>query len=808
MAEEDLLKQILDDSQRLIHVSDFETHTMLYANAPARKFARNGKDDYAGLPCYKFMLNLDKPCSFCPLNKIGNNTTCESIVDNGQQIFKVQTKLTEWNGKKAFIEYATDVTADYKSKKQKEEIKKASTLNNLLKKELKIINALSSSYLNVYLINVKTKKLEIVKLDGYVTSGLDKSKPALYPYDAACNNYISARVYKDDVSMVTDCMKWETMLKAVRENPYYEFSYRVWENEEIHYYQGRYRLVEDNFIVCGFQNIDKIINTEQEQKKVLEDAKMLAEKHSLELARQLSIVKTVSKNFNAIYYINLHNYSFIELGTNVDGVQQVIGINGDARAAFEMMYKHLVLPEWVETMREFTNLDTVNERLRNRPWISQQFCGTLNGWSDGLFIAGNRNADGLCNHIIWATRNIDEAKRKELAVQKELEKAIAAAQSANAAKTDFLFNMSHDIRTPMNAIIGYTDLLEKERNNPEKFADYLKKIRSSNDFLLSLINNVLEMAKIDSGKATLDEKPVITTHIKEEIYDVFHELMKQKNIEFIQNNNIEEKYVFCDIVKLSEIFLNLVSNAYKYTPEGGKITMLFDELPHEQENYVYIKTTISDTGIGMSKEYLPMLFEEFSRERNATDAGIKGTGLGMPIVKKFVELMNGTIDVESEIGKGTTFVIIIPHKIADAPDEAPEFITAEAQKNFTGKRLLLAEDNELNAEIAIELLKELNLEIEHAKDGAICVDMIQKAPAGYYDLVLMDVQMPNVNGYNATRAIRQLEDPAKNQIPIVALTANAFEEDKQNAYQAGMNAHISKPINLPELVQVLNKLLK
>ncbi|MDY3889104.1 MAG: ATP-binding protein, partial [Agathobacter sp.] len=287
----------------------------------------------------------------------------------------------------------------------------------------------------------------------------------------------------------------------------------------------------------------------------------------------------------------------------------------------------------------------------------------------------------------------------------------------------------------------------------------------------------------------LDESPIQAGQIVEEVSAVYSELMHQKNITFTHTVDVRTKYIYADKVKLKEIFLNLVSNAYKYTPEGGEITFIRREIPCEKKGYALFETIVSDTGIGMSKEYLPILFDAFTRERNATENNIQGTGLGMPIVKKLVELMGGSISVESELGKGTTFRAIIPHRIAGIEDIRRDDVAYIDTTCFEGKRILLAEDNDLNAEIATEILKSAGLEVERAEDGIICVDMIQKAASGYYNLILMDIQMPNMNGYKAAQIIRAMDDPVKRDIPIFAMTANAFEEDKRDALAAGMNGH-------------------
>lgn len=381
------------------------------------------------------------------------------------------------------------------------------------------------------------------------------------------------------------------------------------------------------------------------------------------------------------------------------------------------------------------------------------------------------------------------------------------AQVASKAKTRFLFNMSHDIRTPMNAIIGYTELLEQNIDDDEKRVNYLAKIRSAGEFLLRLINNVLEMARIESGKMELNEAPQELATMLENVKELYMGLFEQKNIRFEFEQNLQTKYAYCDRTKIEEIFLNLISNAYKYTPKGGTVKVNIFELPTEREGYTTIKTIISDTGKGMSAEYLPHIFDSFTREETYTDSKISGTGLGMSIVKRLVELMGGTVSVESELDKGTTFTVEMTHRIADESllPQPEQLIDQEVA--LEGKRILLAEDNELNAEIAIEILTSAGYVVERAEDGMVCVNMLIDAPAGTYDLILMDIQMPNLNGYEATRQIRALDDPARAKIPIVAMTANAFEEDKREAMSAGMDGHLAKPINVRELMKELATLL-
>jgi CheY-like chemotaxis protein len=368
--------------------------------------------------------------------------------------------------------------------------------------------------------------------------------------------------------------------------------------------------------------------------------------------------------------------------------------------------------------------------------------------------------------------------------------------------------MSHDIRTPMNAIIGFNELLEKHQNDAEKREDYLQKIRESSEVLLSLINNVLQMARIEKGTMECEEVAWSTEQFNDSLFSVFEEMMKEKELNFTRKIEVEHHYVFCDPSKLHEVYFNILSNASKYTEPGGSVSMNLKEIPSTREGYAVFRTVITDTGMGMSKEFIPHIFEEFSRENNAKDNKIEGTGLGMSIVKRLVELMEGTITVKSEKGKGTTFVVTIPHRIAQSTDLATADETEPDPEMFAGKRILLAEDNELNAEIAIEILTEAGFEVDRAEDGQVCVDMLQRADAGYYDVILMDVQMPNMDGYEATLEIRALPDPVKSQIKIIAMTANAFEEDKHEALSVGMDGHLAKPVDIRALMKTLSNILQ
>ena len=385
----------------------------------------------------------------------------------------------------------------------------------------------------------------------------------------------------------------------------------------------------------------------------------------------------------------------------------------------------------------------------------------------------------------------------------ETQKALVKAEAASRAKTDFLFSMSHDIRTPMNAIIGFLRLLKEQQEQPARRREYIRKIEDSSELLLSIINNVLEMSQIEGGKAVLEETAWNTEQMMDSVCSLPASQMQAKNITFEKTLDVRHPFVWCDMPKLQEIYLNILNNAIKYTPAGGKVSMRLTESPSDKEGYVFFKTEIEDNGIGIAKEFMPRLFEPFSREHDTTHSKIAGTGLGMTIVKRLTELMGGTVEAESEVGKGTKLTLTLPHRIASETDIRSGKTEDKAFVDFSGKRILIAEDNDLNAEIAKELLTGMGFEVEWAQDGDICVSMMEQSEGGYYDLILMDIQMPNMNGYQAAEAIRKMSDPSKAGIPIIAITANAFEEDKKNAYAAGMNAHLAKPIDIQKMTETL-----
>lgn len=393
-------------------------------------------------------------------------------------------------------------------------------------------------------------------------------------------------------------------------------------------------------------------------------------------------------------------------------------------------------------------------------------------------------------------------------LNEKLQIAVENAESANRAKSTFLFNMSHDIRTPMNAIIGYADLAARHSDEPAKLEKYMENIQVCGQNLLMLLNNVLDLARIENDKTEMEYSVSDVEKDFRNCIAMFQNQADSKGQTLTVTTHLLHPYIYADVPHLTEVCTNLVSNAVKYTGNGGMICCDVTQKPSEKAGWCDTVITVADNGIGMSQEFQKHIFEPFERERTSTVSKVEGSGIGMGIVKKLVGLMGGTVEVESKIGVGSTFTVTIPCRIALQEEaQAKREINPSNQKCLCGTRILLTEDNDLNAEIATELLQEEGCTVDRAKDGVECVDMLEKAADGTYQLILMDVQMPVMNGYDATKVIRRMDDPQKANIPIVAMTANAFSEDKQVALDAGMNDHIAKPIDMSVLVPTLRKYL-
>lgn len=410
--------------------------------------------------------------------------------------------------------------------------------------------------------------------------------------------------------------------------------------------------------------------------------------------------------------------------------------------------------------------------------------------------------------ICFARKDVTETVEQERKSKAELEQALAAAEKASRAKGAFLSSMSHDIRTPMNAIIGFAEIIAQNTGDKDVVERSVQKILKSGDVLLKLINDILDLSKIESGKTTLDFTAVDLNTEIENLSVMFSESTEQAGVNFVVLKNIENRYVLCDNIKFSQIMVNILSNAVKFTPKGGRIVFSITERGRAENGFAQYVFSVKDTGIGMSENFRSHAFEMFEREKTTTETGISGTGLGLAIVKRLVEMMGGEVEIISELGKGTEVVVSLKFEITDVSNVKTGKLRTNAVVDFAGKRLLLVEDNEMNREIASAILSELGFTVEQAENGAVAVDKVANSKDGYYDIILMDLQMPVMDGYKATSEIRALPNKALSEIPIVAMTANAFDTDRQKCLEAGMNGHIAKPIDISKLFETLAEVFK
>ena len=463
----------------------------------------------------------------------------------------------------------------------------------------------------------------------------------------------------------------------------------------------------------------------------------------------------------------------------------------------------VVAPEDRKRFLEVTEFNALMEYFKNNDnEFIIEYDVIVNGGRrryQGKFTLSLQDPEGAKIYVGVRDTTLIEEERTEY--NRKLMSALAQAEEANKGKSYFLFNMSHDIRTPLNAIIGYSELAKNHLDEKEVLDDYIYKIQTCGRQLLGLIGDVLDMAKIESGNLEISEKPCLCQDLMSDIMISVNESAKKKGLEFEASGNACHSTILCDKVKVQKILLNILSNAVKYTPQGGKISLSVQEKIREDEGLSDFTFVVKDNGIGISKEFLPYIFNSFSRERNATISGVSGTGLGMTITKRLVDAMGGKIEVESQQNMGTTVTVSITFsRIVGLEEKREEIIPDAFLKDI---RVLLVEDNEINGEIASEMLRELKVNVDLVTNGKECIDALLEKDAGYYDLVLMDIQMPVMDGYEATRIIRRFSDKDKRLIPVIAMTANAFEEDKQKAFQSGMNGHLAKPVEMRHLIQAL-----
>ncbi|WP_270203607.1 MULTISPECIES: ATP-binding protein [unclassified Coprococcus] len=531
----------------------------------------------------------------------------------------------------------------------------------------------------------------------------------------------------------------------------------------------------------------------------------------------LALGKQVKKTRQALHALGTAYYHISRLNLKTKKIELVkrsremdMGIKentSDWDPQFKII-EDIIAEPFVQKYMEFFDIQTMAARLHNKESMSSEFKKKDGSWFLSMVVPQSYDKNGNVTSVLFANRDVTDEKLRELKQEEELREAKLKAECANKAKSSFLLNMSHDIRTPMNAIIGYAELASRHLQETDKLGRYLEEIQICGKELLSMLGNVLDLARIENNKVEMEYTVSNVHECFENCVIMFQQQAESKNQTISLTEQIMYPYVYMDEPHLSEVCLNIISNAIKYTNTGGWISCNVVQKSCEKEDWCNMIISITDNGIGMSEEFQKRVFETFERERNTTSSHIEGSGIGMGITKKLVELMDGTIEVKSKQGKGSTFTVTIPCRKASEDDSLVKKNSNLRNKNcLNGVRILLVEDNEINTEIATELLTEEGCIVETANDGVACIDMIEKADADYYKMILMDIQMPVMNGYDATLAIRKMKDTKKARIPIIAMTANAFAEDAQKGLSVGMNAHVAKPVDMNILVPTMLKFL-
>ena len=574
-------------------------------------------------------------------------------------------------------------------------------------------------------------------------------------------------------------------------------------SKELKYYYDHFVIKEsapDFPVLIAFRHVDEIIKEERNHQRELEDS--LAE-----VKMNNEIISAISKIYYMIYRIDLQDFYYEEI-TGGSENHRFTGMKGTAAAHITSDSSEKVASKYRAMVKQFYDLSTLKKRLEKEESIAVDYLATDNNWHLARFIVQSRAEDGTARQVLLVIRVISEEKRRE----KYLIDAVEEANRANEAKSEFLSRMSHDIRTPMNAIMGFTRVARNHLHEPDKILDCLDKINLSGSNLQQLINDVLDISRIESGEFRIDSEPVKLSELCKLYEQNIRGTAEDKNQKFICNrHDIIYDTVLSDRLRIGQIYMNLLSNAVKYTPEGGTVELEVYEEPFPDKDKIRLVSIVRDNGIGMSEKFMKEMYSQFSRAIDTRVNKVQGSGLGLAIVKKIVDQMNGTIEATSRLHEGTTFRVTLDvpfireQEVSETTAEIPFF---KLRPSRIIKTLLIAEDNDLNYEILEEQLEMYGIHCVRAVNGKECVQLFEIDPSGTYDAILMDMQMPVMNGLDATRAIRRLPSPESKQIPIIALTANAYLEDVQKCKEAGMNDHMSKPVQIEQIIRTVERWMK
>ncbi len=791
-----LMAEILDNSPQTVHVTDEDNLKIMYANQAATDYsAKYGVLD-ENVHCYEFFLGLKEQCPFCPLKTIGDQEECETEIDNGREIYTLKLKRIKWQGTNAFIEYARDIT----------EIRR---MQINYEKQMAVLLSSFPDAAGIFHMDITDDC--VLSLNGASDSVKEdlhfESMDEMVRWTAA---FIPGQEEREEFF---EYFNRDAIFRAheMGENELVKEVMTYFDDGSIHPSRITCRMIvnpNNDHLECVMFGMD--ITKECAER----------EKHTLMMEEQLLIFNAVARNFKNVYLVDLNKglakVLKFEDEHNDDGLDGVM----DREFPYEVF-----LNAWIDRAvhpgdKEALKYELSTEHLREVFAVQDEYVGNyrmlVDGVTstyqfnlyeprgDGYIIAGFQNIDGIIQEHLK-----EEKKRHEIemAYQEQLIKARQEAERANHAKTEFLQHMSHDIRTPINGIRGMIEIAEHYPDDMAKQVECREKVKEASGLLLELINEVLDMSKLESGEIILEHESFDIIKLAREVYDVIERLAAERGIEIIQKDcNVPHRYLMGSPVHYKRVLMNILSNAVKYNKEKGKIYITCRELSSD-DTQATVEFVCRDTGIGMSEEFQKHIFEPFAQESDDARTNYKGTGLGMPIIKNIVDRMGGTIEFESVKGEGTTFWVVVTFDIDQSIDVQKDVVLEEKPVSIRGTKIILAEDNELNREIVGFLLGEEGASIIEAKNGQEAVDALAASEPGSVDAILMDIMMPKMDGYEATRVIRAMDRSDAKTIPIIAMTANAFIEDKRTAKNAGMDGHVAKPLDRNILIRTLAELI-
>lgn len=673
-----------------------------------------------------------------------------------------------------------------------------------LEREKRLLEALCVDYTSVHYCNLTMDTIQTMKSEAYasVKKNLESTKreEELYSYSNRIQFYYDHYIEKESAPDFVERLRAENLMQELSGKERVVFHFRAKENrtgqQHFEVQVARVPSAEGFEVVMGYRYIDDIIEAQERQQAKLQKA---LEKVQL----NNEIISSISTIYQNIYRMDLEKEIYEEVSAG-DEYHQLTGKRGNIEEMFERLRKHVIAEEHLEAVKKFQDIKTLPERLAKKETISIE-CKSTNGkWYLARFIVKKRNEMNKVTHVLYLVIEIDDQKQQELEYQAKLQATAEEAKRANMAKTEFLRRMSHDIRTPINGIRGMLQVSEYFPSDTEKLSEYRKKMWDSSEYLLNLVNSVLDMNKLESGNITLQEAPFDFRDVLRDLDNLIGTQAAQKKITLLYGNHeVTHNYLIGCALYVRQIFMNIGNNAVKYTDAGGTIEVSCVEKPIDEDTSHFC-FSVKDTGVGMSEAFQEHIYEAFSQEGDSMNADQVGSGLGMSICKQLVELMGGKISFQSEQGIGTTFYVELPLKINHNVVHQEK---DETQRNLNGKKILLVEDNELNAEITKSILEQAGMIVDTVENGKEAVERFYNTEEGTYALILMDIMMPVMNGYEAAKAIRQAERPDGKTIPIIALSANAFHDDVKESIEAGMNRHLEKPIDEKKLLLAIQDVL-